>query len=112
MVIRSLPEGATRRVPVRVRHPFALTAGVVVAIAAIAGIVALIVASTHRGVGAPAGLARPAHETVIRLSQTAAVQYNPFGTSPEEPATVEQAIDGDVATTWRTSTYDGGVLGK
>jgi tRNA A-37 threonylcarbamoyl transferase component Bud32 len=112
MVIRSLPEGATQRVPVRVRHPLAIGAAVVVAIAAVAGIVAFIVASTHRGVGAPAGLARPAHEVVVRLSQTAAVQYNPFGTAPEGAATVEQAIDGDVATTWQTSTYRDGVLGK
>jgi hypothetical protein len=49
---------------------------------------------------------------VVRLSQTAAVQYNPFGTAPEGAATVEQAIDGDVATTWQTSTYRDGVLGK
>jgi serine/threonine-protein kinase len=112
MVIRSLPEGTTRRVPVRVRHPVLIGFAVAATIAAAAGVVAFIVASTHRGVGAPAGLARPAHEVVVRLSQTAAVQYNPFGTAPEGAATVEQAIDGDVATTWRTSTYVDGVLGK
>ena len=112
MVIRSLPERANQRVPVRVRHPFALAGMAVVAVAAIAAIIAFVISSTHRGVGAPANLSRPAHEAVVRLAQTAAVQYNPFGTEPEGAATVEQAIDGDVATTWRTSTYIDGVLGK
>jgi tRNA A-37 threonylcarbamoyl transferase component Bud32 len=112
MVIRSLPEQATRRVPVRVRHPLAIFVAAAAALAAAGAIVALIVTSTHRGVGAPANLSRPAHEAVVRLAQNAAVQYNPFGTSPEGPATVEQAIDGNIATSWQTSTYIGGVLGK
>jgi serine/threonine-protein kinase len=112
LVIRSMPERVTQRVPVAVRHPLALALTAVAAIAAAVAIIAFIVVDTHRGVGAPAGLPRPPHETVVRLDQTAAIQYNPFGTSPEEPATVELAIDGNIATTWRTSNYDNGVLGK
>ena len=112
LVIRSMPEQATRRVPMRVRHPLVLTAAVVGSVAAVAAIIVFIVTSTHRGVGPPAGLARPPHEAVVRLDQTAAIQYNPFGTSPEDPTTVEQAIDGNVATSWRTSTYVDGELGK
>ena len=112
LVIRSMPEQATRRVPVAVRHPVARVAAVIGSVAAVAAIIVFIVESTHRGVGAPVNLAQPPHETVVRLAQTAAVQYNPFGTAPEGAATVEQAIDGDIATTWQTSTYVGGHLGK
>ncbi|HXR13188.1 MAG TPA: serine/threonine-protein kinase [Solirubrobacteraceae bacterium] len=112
LVIRSMPEQMTRRVPVAVRHPFALIAAVIASVAAVAAVIAFVVASTHRGVGAPSNLARAPHEQVVRLAQTAAVQYNPFGTAPEDPSTVEQAIDGNIATSWQTSTYDGGVLGK
>ena len=112
MVIRSLPARATRGVPVRVRHPLALIVAAAATIAGVVAIIVFVIASTHRGVGAPANLAKPAHEAVVRLDQTAAVQYNPFGTEPEGAATVEQAIDGNIATTWRTSTYIGGVLGK
>jgi serine/threonine-protein kinase len=112
LVIRSMPQQTTRRVPVRVRHPAAIGAAAIGSVAVAAVIIAFIVESTHRGVGEPANLPRAPHETFVRLDQTAAIQYNPFGTSPEEPATVEQAIDGNVATTWRTSTYVGGRLGK
>jgi serine/threonine-protein kinase len=112
LVIRSMPAQTTRRVPVAVRHPVALIVAVIASVAAVAAVIAFVVASTHRGVGAPSGLARAPHEQVVRLGQTAAVQYNPFGTAPEDPSTVEQAIDGNIATSWQTSFYDGGVLGK
>jgi eukaryotic-like serine/threonine-protein kinase len=112
VVLRSLPRQATRRVPARVRHPLALAAAAVLALAAAGGIAAFIATSTHRGVGPAGSIPRGGHEVVDRLSQNAAVQYNPFGTSPEDPLAVELAIDGDIATYWQTSFYDGGVLGK
>jgi eukaryotic-like serine/threonine-protein kinase len=112
MVLRSMPEQATRRVPMRVRHPWAVAGGAALAVAAVGAIVAALVTNTHRGIGAPSSLTRAGVELSVRLRQNAAVQYNPFGTDPEDPLTVGQAIDGDIATAWQTSSYVDGVLGK
>ena len=111
-VLRSLPPKAAQRVPLRVRHPVWLTLAAVLGIGAIAAVVAFVIASTHRGVGAPAGLGSTGREVDVPLDQSAAVQYNPFGTTPENPSTVGYAIDGNRATSWSTANYDGGVLGK
>jgi hypothetical protein len=97
---------------VAVRHPAALAVAAIGSLVAVAVIITFIVESTHRGVGAPASLAKAPHETVVRLGQTAAISYNPFGTTPENPGTVEEAIDGNIATTWQTATYVDGELGK
>ena len=61
----------------------------------------------------PADLPGSTHPGAASIcSQNAASQYNPFGTSPENPATVGLAIDGNPDTYWQTSTYLDGVLGK
>ena len=112
IVLRSLPEQATRRLPARVRHPLSLLALAVVAVAVVGAVVWFLATSTHRGVAPPQGLASSHHELAVRPAQSAAVPYNPFGTTPEDPSTVGQAIDGDVSTYWQTESYVGGVLGK
>src|ERR1019366_8270911 len=68
--------------------------------------------STNAGTGALPTLSRSPGEVADRLAQVAAHQYNPFGTSPEDPSTVGQAIDGNTATVWQTSTYNTGQLGQ
>ncbi|HEY7966145.1 MAG TPA: serine/threonine-protein kinase [Solirubrobacteraceae bacterium] len=112
MVLRSLPPETAQKVPLRVRHPVWLALAAGLGIAAIAAVVAFVVASTHRGVGAPAGLGSSGREIDVPLRQDAAVQYNPFGTDAENPSAVAYAIDGNKATSWSTSSYNGGVLGK
>jgi len=112
VVLRTLPPRATQRVPLRVRHPLALTVTVALAVAALVVAAVFLLRSTHAGTGAPPNLSRSPGEVPDRLQQVAAFQYNPFGTSPEDPSTVGQAIDGNTATVWQTSTYNTGELGK
>ena len=112
-VLRSLPPAASSRVPLRVRRPAALT---------VAGIVGLAVVAGGRGVRAGArpqgqlGAAEPAavapRSSPSISPRSAAHQYNPFGTSPENAQIAGYAIDGDPSTGWRTSTYRDGTLGK
>ena len=112
MVLRSLPPGSARRLPIRVRHPAAITAAMVVALAATAIVALALLRNTHAGTPPPANLPNAAGEVPVRLGQTAAIAYNPFGTGPEDPLTVGNAIDGDDSTVWQTSTYDTGQLLK
>jgi len=110
MVLRSLSPRTTRRLPMRVRHPPAIVAGAAVAVAVTAAILLLLLVHTHAGTPTPANLPPSPGEQAVHLAQTAAVAYNPFGTSPEDPAAVGLAIDGDPSTSWQTSTYDAGRL--
>ena len=89
-----------------------MAAAVAIALAIAGGVTAFFLTRTHAGTGAPPSLPRSSGEVFDRLAQVAAHQYNPFGTSPEDPDTVGQAIDGNTATFWQTSTYTNGKLGK
>ena len=48
----------------------------------------------------------------VQLSQTAAHDYNPFGTGPENRDLIQNVVDGDPNTTWSTETYYEGTLRK
>ncbi|HEV3284119.1 MAG TPA: protein kinase [Solirubrobacteraceae bacterium] len=110
-VLRTLPGGARRRVPWRMRHPIRW----IVSLALLGVIVALalIVAagSTHRGTGIGADVVSHGLQPVA-LSQSAAHSYNPFGTGPENRDQVPNVVDGDPNTTWSTETYYEGTLRK
>jgi eukaryotic-like serine/threonine-protein kinase len=111
-VLRTLPGRTRRRLPWRMRHP-ARWVGSLALLAAIAAI-ALVVAAdqTHRGTGVAGGVrSQPGLEAVI-LSQSAAHDYNPFGTGPENRDQVENVVDSDPNTTWSTEQYYGGNLKK
>jgi serine/threonine-protein kinase len=110
-VLRTLPGGARRRVPWRVRHPARWI--VSIALIAVAVAIALVVAagSTHRGTGAASDVVSHGLQPV-QLSQTAAHDYNPFGTGPENRDLVQNVVDGDPNTTWSTETYYEGTLKK
>ena len=112
VVLRSLPSHASDRVPLRARHPAILACVGVLAIAIVAAVVVLALARTHHGTAPPPDLPGSTTQVNVDLSQNAASQYNPFGTSPEDPSTIGLAIDGNPDTAWSTSTYLGGVLGK
>jgi eukaryotic-like serine/threonine-protein kinase len=112
VVLRSLPRRASARVPWRVRHPLGLGAASLLAALAAAALIAVALTQTHHG-GAPPANPKPlTSEQPVTLAQNAAQQYNPFGTSPENPGSAGLAIDGDVSTYWQTSFYIGGRLGK
>ena len=109
-VLRTLPRRSRRRLPWRMRHPWRW-AGVAGAARAIVALVLVLAAGhTHSGV-APNVPSRQGLQPV-RLSQTAAHDYNPFGTGPEHPTQVSNVIDGDPNTTWSTEHYVEGTLGR
>jgi serine/threonine-protein kinase len=112
VVLRSLPPGASERLPMRVRHPARIAALIALAVAVVAAIAAFVLSRTHGGAPPPANSPPPPHEVAVQLNQNGASQYNPFGTDAEDPSRVGLAIDGDPSTYWQTSYYYGGVLGK
>jgi serine/threonine-protein kinase len=112
VVLRSLPRRSIERLPMRVRHP-ARAGGVALLFAAIIGaVVAFALTRTHGGTPPPTNVPPVPRERPVSLAQDAATQYNPFGTTPENPENAGLAIDGDPTTYWQTSTYVDGVLGK
>jgi hypothetical protein len=109
-VLRTLPGSARRRLPWRMRHPVRW----IVSLALLAALVALalIIAANgaHRGV-TPDVVAQPGL-TAVPLAQTAAHDYNPFGTGPENREDDQNAVDGDPNTSWSTEHYYDGTLKK
>jgi serine/threonine protein kinase len=109
-VLRTLPGSTRRRLPWRMRHPVRW----IVSLALLAVLVALglvlALNGTHRGV-TPDVLARPGL-TAVPLAQTAAHDYNPFGTGPENREDDQNAVDGDPNTSWSTEHYYDGTLKK
>jgi serine/threonine-protein kinase len=104
-VLRTLPGPARRRLPWRMRHP----ARWVASLALIAAIVAIAIVAAaeraHRGAGVSPGIASRAGLEPVPLSQTAAHDYNPFGTGPENHDQVNNVVDGDPNTSWSTEQY-------
>jgi serine/threonine-protein kinase len=108
-VLRTLPRRSRRRLPWRLRHPWrAASLALLSAIIAIA----LVLAARHTHRGVPSDVAPRRGLEAIRLGQTAAHDYNPFGTGPEHPSQVSNVVDGDPNTTWSTEHYVEGTLGK
>jgi eukaryotic-like serine/threonine-protein kinase len=108
-VLRTLPGRARRRLPWRMRHraPVAVIAVLLIT----GGVLLLLLGRTHRG-AAPAPVARQGNLKQVVLSQSAAHDYNPFGTGPENRDTVDNVVDGDPNTSWSTETYYEGNLHK
>ncbi len=109
-VLRTLPRRSRRRLPWRMRHPWRWAASLALLCAIVALMLILLAGHTHSGVepNVPSkqGL-QPVH-----LSQTAAHDYNPFGTGLEHPTQVSNIVDGDPNTTWSTEHYVEGTLGQ
>jgi serine/threonine-protein kinase len=109
-VLRTLPGTVRRRLPWRMRHPARWVGSLALLAALVALGLAIAANSTHRGVApdadAPAGL------TAVPLAQTAAHDYNPFGTGPENREKDQSAVDGDPNTSWSTEHYYDGTLKK
>jgi hypothetical protein len=71
----------------------------------VAIVLVLAAGGAHRGTGVASGIAsRPGVEPVA-LSQTAAHDYNPFGTEPENRDQIDNVVDNDPSTTWSTEHY-------
>ncbi len=110
-VLRTLPGEAQRRVPLRVRRPGAWI-GAIAVLALVVGLALVFVAGrAHRGVGG-AGDDGGAGLQEVSLGQSAAYSYNPFGTGPESPDTIDNVLDGDPSTNWSTEQYFDDTLKK
>jgi serine/threonine-protein kinase len=110
-VLRALPERTRARLPWRLAHPARWFGSIAVLGIALALVLWLAAGETHRGAGTGSGLGHHASEP-IQLSQTAAHDYNPFGTGPENRDQVENLVDDDPNTTWSTEQYYDGTLRK
>jgi hypothetical protein len=74
--------------------------GAIVAIALVAA-----AQQAHKGTGVPSEVHSSAGLQPVTLSQTAAHDYNPFGTGPENHNRVQNVGDSDPNTTWSTAHY-------
>jgi serine/threonine protein kinase len=111
-VLRTLPGKTRRRLPWRMRHPARWLASLALIAAIVA--IALIAAAqhAHSGTGVPPDVHSSAGLQPVALSQTAAHDYNPFGTEPENRNRVQNVVDSDPNTTWSTAHYYEGTLKK
>jgi eukaryotic-like serine/threonine-protein kinase len=107
-----LPDPTRRRLPWRMRHPARWIA--LIALIALIVAIALVVAAdrAHKGTGVAPGIASHAGLVPVQLSQTAAHDYNPFGTGPENRDLIGNVVDSDPNTTWSTEQYYDGTLKK
>jgi serine/threonine protein kinase len=111
-VLRTLPGDARRRLPWRMRHPARWAASLALLAAIVAIAIVAAAQQTHSGTGvAPDVHSSPGLQPVA-LSQTAAHDYNPFGTGPENHNRVQNVVDSDPNTTWSTAHYYDGTLKK
>jgi hypothetical protein len=110
-VLRSLPGSARRRLPWRMRHPARWMITLAVVAAAVAITIAVGFWHTHRGTGVSTAVT-PRGLEQVSLSETAAHDYNPFGTGPENRDLASATVDNDPNTAWSTEQYYDGTLRK
>jgi tRNA A-37 threonylcarbamoyl transferase component Bud32 len=110
-VMRTLPRGTRRRVPLALRHRTGALILAAVALVAVIGIVVWLGSRTHSGTpGGPHG-----HAGVrIAVCGSCAQAYNPYGIggTAQNNAAAPYAVDGKVATAWTTEHYYSGGLDK
>ncbi len=111
-VLRSLRGRARRRLSFRTRYPGRWLVSLAVAIAIVAIFLFLAGENAHRGTGVAPGASSRAGLVAVPLSSSAANDYNPFGTGPENRDEIGNLVDGDPSTTWSTETYYEGTLRK
>jgi serine/threonine-protein kinase len=108
-VIRSLRGAQRRRLPLRVRRPAGVIAavGLLIVVATVV-LLALAAGQTERGTSAPRDTRPPPQgETTVRLAQTSAGDYDPYGGDGEHHDEAPFLVDGDRNTFWSTETYTG-----
>ncbi len=112
-VIRTLSPRARRRLPLRVIHPGWLAFAALLAVAAAGTLAVVLSGQTERGTGTR-GASKPVGLSPISLSQSAATDFDPYGTGStgEHPDERSLAVDRDVSTFWSTERYDGGLGSK
>jgi serine/threonine-protein kinase len=112
-VIRSLPRGARRRVPLRARVPHLLVLLAFVAVVgAVVAVIFLARDHTQRGVQVPNVKATTPDTKVVALKTKAAMAFDPEGGDGEHDSEAGAAIDDDNDSAWSTESYQNGVLNK
>jgi serine/threonine-protein kinase len=111
-VLRTLPGKTRRRLPWRVRHPARWGASLALLAAIVAIAIVAAAQQAHKGTGVASGIHSSAGLAPVPLSQTAAHDYNPFGTGPENHDRVQNVVDSDPNTIWSTAHYYEGTLRK
>ncbi|HXB14271.1 MAG TPA: protein kinase [Solirubrobacteraceae bacterium] len=111
-VLRTLRGRARRRLPWRMRHPVRWLVSLALLGAVVAVGVLLAADSAQRGTGAAPGASSKGGLVAVSLAESAANDYNPFGTGPENRDQIGNVVDGDPSTTWSTETYYEGNLRK
>jgi len=109
-VLKTLPNKAQRRVPLRLRRPVLTGMLVIVALAVIGGGVAWLATRAHHGTGQLAQSPPPTAPHQIQLCDTCAHAFNPLGTTPQNPNEAGYAIDNDPVDEWSTVDYYDHVL--
>jgi tRNA A-37 threonylcarbamoyl transferase component Bud32 len=115
-VLRTLPEGARRQLPFRLRRrrtPM-IVAFIVLVLVAIPTIYLLGREAAHRTTrGTGAGTVKPEPGTrVVSVKRTSATAFDPLGDEEEHDSETPLAVDKDPGTDWTTEGYTGGNLGK
>jgi eukaryotic-like serine/threonine-protein kinase len=123
-VLRTLPEPARRRLPLRMRHPHRLIAAFALLLVAAIIVGIFLADNAHRGAPIVPALRTPptattqqkgqapAKLTPVGLASDAAHDFDPLGDHHEHPDTVLAAIDGNADTAWSTENYLTGQLQK
>jgi tRNA A-37 threonylcarbamoyl transferase component Bud32 len=114
-VIRTLPARARRRLPLRMRHPVALLATLVLIAAAVAVALYLAADRAQHGAQATRNIPTPRNSGLrpFSLKQANAKDYDPLGDNKSEhPEKAKLVVDGETNTSWSTETYRGNTLGS
>jgi serine/threonine-protein kinase len=112
-VLRTLPRRARRRLPFRLRHPGWLGAAAVTALAVAALAAFGLGRQAQRGTGT-SGAVKPPNLEGVSLGQTAAKDFDPFGSGSrgEHSEQTGLVLDRDPNTFWSTEKYSGGLGNK
>ncbi len=111
-VLKTLRGRARGRLPWRMRHPARWLTSIAVLAAIVVLAFVLAGDNAHRGTGVAPGASSQAGLVAVQLASSAANDYNPFGTGPENRDAIGNLVDGDPSTTWSTETYYEGNLRK
>jgi len=112
-VLKSLPAGTRKRLPLRARRSTKAIAVLFAIGCAVALItVALGLRQTERGTGKRANVAPTGELRSIPLRQRAALAFDPLGDKREHPAETSSIVDGIRSSTWSTEAYSSGELQK
>jgi eukaryotic-like serine/threonine-protein kinase len=113
-VLRTLPERARSRLPLRMRHPVPILAIALVLAATVLAIILLAregVDRAQRGTGT--GTIKPVPGTrVVSVKRTSATDFDPLGDHEEHHDEARLAVDREPGTSWSTEGYQGGQLNK